>query len=212
MNNNQLTQMVDRLTSPTRASMAWHHNYDAQETHVQYLRKRDPRFQPQRSVSPKALDTIVIRLTRPTTASTAACWNFDHQDANLAYLKKVDHCIQIPFRSKSVASAMEGGASDSTDGNTSSTAKSRISVNDLPTSRTANATPKNGFWATCGRSVNPRASLDSGRRQKGGRRSRNPTRDGNQSWVSRDESPGSSVEGDTPVHFKSQHRGQVVQV
>ena len=93
--------IVDRLTVPTRASISWRYDYDAQGENLKFLKSHDPDIHPARSCTPDQLDDIIERLVRPTTASTAAIWNFDNQDANLAYLKIHDSCIELPFKTAS---------------------------------------------------------------------------------------------------------------
>ena len=101
VSSRQLMGIVDRLTVPTRASISWRYDYDAQGENLKFLKRHDPDIHPVRSCTPEQLDEIIGRLTRPTTASIAAIWNFDNQDANLAYLKQHDRCIELPFRTAS---------------------------------------------------------------------------------------------------------------
>ena len=132
----QLNTIVDRLSSPTRASISWRYDYDAQATHVSYLKERDPLVHPQKNVNPDQLGNIVDRLTRPTTASTAATWNFDNQDANLLYLRKVDRNIRLPLKTMSPSTDLSALTSRS------SSRRSRISVDDLP----GGGSMESGMW------------------------------------------------------------------
>ncbi|KAK2159242.1 hypothetical protein LSH36_156g12025 [Paralvinella palmiformis] len=105
----QLMTIVDRLTVPTRASISWRYDYDAQGENLKFLKSHDPDIHPARSCTPDQLDDIIERLVRPTTASTAAIWNFDNQDANLAYLKIHDSCLHPINRSSSFVCLFQDG-------------------------------------------------------------------------------------------------------
>ena len=92
--------MVNRLTRPTKASHAWNYRYDAQAEHIRHLKTLDPKVHCRsRSVTPQQLDDIVGRLHRPTIASTAKEFDFSNQDANLYFLKARDERVLLPFRS-----------------------------------------------------------------------------------------------------------------
>lgn len=101
VSNHELNGIVDRLNTPTTASQSWSHDYNAQESHVQHLRRNDPDFQPRRTATLRRLDAIIERLTRPTVVSIAHRWNFDSEDANLAHLKTRDPNIHLPLRTPS---------------------------------------------------------------------------------------------------------------
>ena len=105
VSSRQLMGIVDRLTVPTRASISWRHDYDAQGENLKFLKSHDPDIHPIRSCTPEQLDAIIGRLTRPTTASIAAVWNFDNQDANLAYLRRHDGRIELPYKTASPGAA-----------------------------------------------------------------------------------------------------------
>ena len=94
----QLEDIVTRLQTPTAASRSWDYRYNPQDTHVKFLKERDPNFQPKRIVYENKLDEVVSRLVKPTVASRASEFCFDNQDANLQYLQQVDPKIH-PNRS-----------------------------------------------------------------------------------------------------------------
>ncbi len=64
-----VSKLIYRLTIPTLASTAWHHDYNAQNTHVSFLKRADPKFHPRQSVSSHQLDLIVERLQQPTKST-----------------------------------------------------------------------------------------------------------------------------------------------
>ena len=152
----QLCNIVERLTSPTQASISWRHDYDAQATHVSYLKLRDPLVHPQRNVNTDQLGHIVQRLTRPTTASTAATWDFDNQDANLLYLRKVDRNIRLPLKTMSPTTNMSSWTSRS------SSRRSRISVEDNPGGQRA----ESGTWQISHSSYTHSGSDKAGHRKR----------------------------------------------
>jgi hypothetical protein len=97
--NEELAMIVERLTSPTRASITRRFDFDVQAALLGHIRLSDPlAFQCRVVNSNEQLSRIVQRLVRPTTASIASSWDFDCQDANLLFLRRQDPKIRLPLK------------------------------------------------------------------------------------------------------------------
>ncbi|XP_067936739.1 uncharacterized protein [Watersipora subatra] len=88
-----LEKINRRVSRPTTASHASRHDFDAQDCHIDYLKKTLPYNYPveARSVSSSDdLQSIGEKLSRETSASKAARHDFDAQREHVKYLEKTD--------------------------------------------------------------------------------------------------------------------------
>lgn len=68
VDDEELSQIAEKLTHPTAASKAWRHDFDAQREHVTYLEKIDPKY-PGHSKCNKSL-SITNQLSGPVETTT----------------------------------------------------------------------------------------------------------------------------------------------
>ncbi len=147
VSTSELDSIVNRLSCPTEASKSWNHKYNAQDTHVRYLKQKDPKVHPCRSASPEKVTKIISRLTSPTRASWANRYDFDNQKANMDYLETKDPSV----RSRTISRA------------SSSRTSSTLSVEELP-GQTHRRRSTNGQQSTNGKqSMNDQQLLMNGR-------------------------------------------------
>ena len=73
---NELSLIVRRLTSPTRASLAKHHLFDAQEAQLAFCRSRDPLFHPRRTANVPKVSLSLPLAVEITFERNAQFWIF----------------------------------------------------------------------------------------------------------------------------------------